>query len=659
VVRGTIHTALHDVSAAVEANRHAVRLQPFYPEAYNNLGTAYLRLNDVRNACNALETAVEQNPALADARYNLAVAYQLLGEFQKAIEANRESLRLRPGNLEAMNNLANLLVAHGNPSEALPLLEQALALLPTSPSLHNNLGNALLKLGELDRAIACFNEAVRLDPTFAEGFANAGVAFQRKGLLDEAIAAYRSTLKLQPAHTVSLNNLGSAYKNRGEIDEAIKYYRMASDTKPSDPGLYSNVLLTMHYRSGMTSRALLAEHLRWGERYARPLTQRTYPFNRIDRSPDRKLRVGYLSSDLNMSAVGQFFLPILAHHDRSAIHSVCYADMPMPDAFTSKLKETSDEWRFVTHSTDDEIADQIRQDNIDILVDLTLHTARSRITALARKPAPVQCTYLAYCSTSGMEQVDYRISDPWLDPPGSDLGAYTEETVFLPETYWCYPPPFQDADVTPSPEDARGHVTFGCLNNFCKVSTEALEAFAQVVVRTPHSRLLLHTFAGSHRDRILSIFSRAGADAPQVEFIDFLSTENYFKTYQRIDIALDSFPFNGGTTTCDALWMGVPVVTLSGAIPVARAGVSLLSNAGLTSLIAHSVDEYIQIATALAADRPRLRALRAGLREQMLRSPLMNSERFTRNLELAYRKMWHTWCGTRLLVAGGASSTAE
>jgi predicted O-linked N-acetylglucosamine transferase (SPINDLY family) len=640
---GNIHKAAGNLPAAIDAYRHATRLRADYAEAYNNLGTAYLRANDIPAAIDALQTAVRINPQLGDAFYNLAVALQIRREIPAAIAANREALKLRPDYVESMNNLGNLLAQHGDAREAVAILGRALELLPSSAGLHSNFASALLKVEEVDAAIAHLEEATRLDPGFADGFANLGNAYQKKGDLDRAVAAYERALALQPDHLVSSNNLGSTHKSRGEIDRALACYRRAVALRPGDAALHSNVLLTMHYQPGTTPQALLEEHRQWAQRHARPLEASIAPHPN-DPSPDRTLRIGYLSADLKLTVIAHFLMPILAHRDRSAVQNICYADVKMPDVMTEKLRSAADDFRFVAGMNDQQIAELIRADQIDILVDLSLHSAHNRMMVFAHKPAPVQVTYLAYCSTSGMEQIDYRITDPWMDPPGSDLSVYTEQSVHLPETYWCYSKPIFEIAPGALPADASGVVTFGCLNNFCKVSADALAAWARILAEVPESRLLLHTSTGSHRDRVLEIFAAQQVPASRIEFIDYLTTVEYFRTYGRIDIALDSFPYNGGTTTCDALWMGVPVVSLAGQLAVARAGVSLLSNVGLPSLIAHSVDEYVQIATALACDRQRLRQLRGGLRARMEASPLMDAPRFTRHLENAYRWMWRQWC---------------
>ncbi|MGD0390242.1 MAG: hypothetical protein ABSC42_14950, partial [Tepidisphaeraceae bacterium] len=275
------------------------------------------------------------------------------------------------------------------------------------------------------------------------------------------------------------------------------------------------------------------------------------------------------------------------------------------------------------------------------------HMARNRMLLFARKPAPVQVTYLAYCSTTGLETMDYRLTDPHLDPPGTNDAYYSEKTVRLPESYWCYPMHGQSPQVGPLPAPSGGEVTFGCLNNFCKVSPAALELWIQLLRATPKSHLIVHAKEGSHRQRVRDLLERQGIDPRRLKFAGLVSLSEYFKLYEQIDVGLDPFPCNGGTTTCDALWMGVPVVTLAGRTAVGRGGVSILANVGLPELIAQTPQQYVQIATDLAGDLPRLAELRRTLRARMQASPLMDAPRFARNIEAAYREMWTTWCGQK------------
>jgi len=290
------------------------------------------------------------------------------------------------------------------------------------------------------------------------------------------------------------------------------------------------------------------------------------------------------------------------------------------------------------------LAQLIREDQIDILVDLTMHTAWNRMILFARKPAPVQVTYLAYCSTTGLDTMDYRLTDPHLDPPGMNDACYSEESIRLPETYWCYSAHEPTPQIGPLPALNAGEVTFGCLNNFCKVSPDTLDLWIQLLRVTPKSHLILHAHEGSHRQRVRDLLERQGIDPQRLKFVASVPLSRYFKLYEQIDIGLDPFPCNGGTTTCDALWMGAPVVTLAGRTAVGRAGVSVLRNIGLPELIAESPQQYVQITTDLAQDLPRLAELRRTLRARMQASPLMDAPRFARNVEAAYRQMWRNWC---------------
>ena len=295
--------------------------------------------------------------------------------------------------------------------------------------------------------------------------------------------------------------------------------------------------------------------------------------------------------------------------------------------------------------SDEELAAAVHQDRIDMLVDLTMHMAHNRMLVFARKPAPVQVTYLAYCGTTGLDTIDYRLTDPYLDPPGADEQFYSEQSIRLPETYWCYRPAVDSPPVGPLPALAAGRLTFGCLNNFCKVTEPTLAAWCRLLRVLPDSRLLLHAARGSHRDRVRAILAEQGVSSDRLVFVDGVPILEYLRLYEQIDVALDPFPYGGGSTTCDALWMGVPVVSLAGKTAVGRSGLSILSNIGLPELIASDVDQYVRIAAELAADLPRLAALRATLRERMQKSPLMDAPRFARNVEAAYREMWRRWCG--------------
>jgi predicted O-linked N-acetylglucosamine transferase (SPINDLY family) len=343
--------------------------------------------------------------------------------------------------------------------------------------------------------------------------------------------------------------------------------------------------------------------------------------------------------------VGRFLLPLLENHNHRDFEIIAYCNAPdqVADEMTGRLRDLADVWRNISGVTDEAAVDRIRQDRIDILVDLTLHMANNRLPLFARKPAPIQVTYLAYAGSSGLSAMDYRLSDPYLDPPGEDESIYSEKTVRLPETYWCYSPPI-DLPIASPPVLENGFITFGSLNSFSKVNEPLLVLWARALNAVPKSRLILHAMEGAHRQRVLNHLQENGVENSRITFAGKMQTSEYFASYQSIDIALDTTPYGGGTTTCDALWMGVPVVSIVGRTAVGRGGLSILSNLGLRELVARTSDEYVQISAGLANNVPQLGELRATLRDRMKSSPLMDAPKFARDIEAAFRQMWQTWC---------------
>jgi protein O-GlcNAc transferase len=340
--------------------------------------------------------------------------------------------------------------------------------------------------------------------------------------------------------------------------------------------------------------------------------------------------------------VGRFLLPLLKHHDRAQVEVYAYSLSPMKDSLTDRLKSHADVWRQVESFSDQAAAEAIRRDKIDILVDLAMHTGGNGLRIMAMKPAPVQFSYLAYCSSTGIDGIDYRFSDPHLDPPDGDDSVYSERTIRLPKTWWCYEASETAGKIAPRQREQANEVVFGCLNSFSKASRPALQAWARILRDVPGSRLILHAAEGSHRLRCAEFFEREGVSS-RIGFAGYLPMEKYLELYNQIDIALDPFPYCGGTTTCDALWMGVPVVTLAGATAVGRVGKSILSNVGLPEFVAGSVDEYVKIAEDLAENFALRQELGCSLRQRMENSPLMDGPGLTREIEAAYRQAWKQW----------------
>ena len=446
-----------------------------------------------------------------------------------------------------------------------------------------------------------------------------------------------------------------AYKEQGRLHEAIDCSRRVLEMMPDLVKAHSNILFTLQYLPDSDARAIYEEGCHWNRQFAEPLAEFIKP-HANERSPGRRLRIGYLSPDFRDHCQAFFTLPLLAAHDRGNFEIFCYADVPCPDEATVRLRLHADSWRDIVGRGDEEIADLVRQDQIDILVDLTMHMSNNHALVFARKPAPVQVCWLAYPGTTGQSAIDYRLTDVYLDPPGLNDRYYAEESIRLPDTFWCYDPQSREPAVNPLPAIEKGYLTFGCLNNFCKVNPAVLTLWAQVMKIVERSRILILAPEGDHRQDALAVLARDGIEPERVDFIGMQPRQQYLKLYNGIDVGLDTLPYNGHTTSLDSFWMGVPVLTLVGQTVVGRAGLSQLSNLGLPELIAETPEQFVNIAAALAGDLPRLSWLRATLRERMLSSPLMDAPRFARNIEAAYRGIWRRWCAAEIGETGATGA---
>ena len=522
--------------------------------------------------------------------------------------------------------------------------------------------DALLEANRLDEAIAAYRQATKLRPDDVAALNNLSFVLLGTGRVDEAIEASRQAIALRPDLPLPYQNLADALKQAGRVDEALEYYERA----PKSAHLESERLFTLHLKADIEPQKLLEEHRAWDRTYAHPLRRFIKPHEN-DRNPQRQLRIGYVAYHLGNHPLGRFLLPLIENHDRSGFEVFCYCDSKSDDHIAEHLTTHTDVWRTTKGMSDEQLAEQVREDRIDILVDLMMHAVQHRLLAFARKPAPVQVTYLAYPGTTGMGAMDYRLTDPYLDPlpiadcrlPNEEIGnrqsaignlgmaeisSYSETSVWLPHTFWCYPPPPEAPAVRPPPVLKAGHIAFGCFNSFIKITPEVLTAWCELLNRVAGSTLALTCPDGSARQLVLDRVQQAGIQTERITLVRNAPMPIYFSMYHHIDIALNPFPYPGATTTCDALWMGVPAVTLAGQTAVSRAGLSVLANIGLTELVANSPHLYLEIARKLAADVPRLTELRTTMRQHMQSSPLMNAAQFTRDVEAAFRLIWKRWC---------------
>jgi predicted O-linked N-acetylglucosamine transferase (SPINDLY family) len=642
-VLGEVFEQLGRLDDAIAAYSRARALKPDWVEVLNNLGHALLLKNRPAEAADALEHSLCIRPDEAVVHSNLAEAYRAQLRFRDAEAAARTAIRLDSNLPAAHGNLGNALHALGRFDDAVAAHREALRLNPNFIDAWNNLALALTMLRRYDEAINAYRRALAITPNpaapqiTAEIKVNLATLFMATDRLDDAIDAYRAALRLRPDLPHAHSNLGNALRERGLIDEALAEFRAALALRPDFALAHSNLLFAMYFHPDITNEQLLAEHRAWATRHADPLA----PTPRRDahatgEERDRRLRIGFVSPDFRDHPLGRFMTPLLENLDSNVI---CYSAAKRPDAITARLRAASSEWREIVGVTEPQLAEMIRADRVDVLVDLSLHSAANALLAFARRPAPVQVTYLGYAGTTGMAAMDFRLTDPHLDPPGADAN-YTERSLRLPRTYWCYAAPPEAPEVSTPPSQATGVVTFGCLNQFSKVSVAARRTWARILAAVPDSRLLLHSLPGRHREEIAAEFAAGGVEAPRIEWVGKLPIADYLATYNRIDIALDPFPYNGGTTTCDALWMGVPVVALAGNRAVARAGVSILTNVGLPELFARNADDYVRIAAALATDPPRLAELRRMMRDRVQSSPLMDAPAFARDFEEVIYRAW-------------------
>jgi predicted O-linked N-acetylglucosamine transferase (SPINDLY family) len=532
------------------------------------------------------------------------------------------------------------------------ICEQVLARDPGTVKAWELLGVAALNLGDYPLAAERFERVLTLAGDEAQALANAAEANRRADRGDRALELIERALALKPDFAPFLHIRVLALETSWRSEEALAACREALRLHPDFAGLHTSHM-TLLNRAGADPALILEAHCRWAECCA--ASGASTPQHRNPPQPERRLRIGYVSADFRRHAMSDFVLPLLEHHDPACVEVYCYSNAPVIDDITRRCEALVPHWRDIAGLADAAAEDVIRDDGIDILVDLSGHSSGNRLGLFARKPAPVQVTYLGYPGTTGLAQMDYRITDARADPPGSSEAHYREQLLRLPHSVWCFAPPLQMPEVGPLPAFAAGHITFGSLNSAFKLTPQLVALWSRLLVALPESRLVLAGIpVGTPRARISREFESNGVDPVRLEFHGFLPWEEFWALHGRIDIALDPFPCNGGATSCETLWLGVPLINLAGEAFLERAGLSILSTIGLQELVAHSPDEYLRIALDLARDQARLARLRSGMRERMRASPLLAAAAFTHDLEDCYRAAWRQWCERQAAPRGGA-----
>lgn len=640
---GNVLNAQRKLDEAALSYLAAIAFQPDYAAAHCHLGNVFQDQGRLDDAVASYRRALSFRPDFAEAHSNLGNALQEQGRLDEAMAGYRAALSLKPDLVEALSNLGNVLQAQDRLDEAVASYRQALLLKPDFAEAHSNLGLALEEQGHLHDGQACYLRALALKPDYAEAHYNLGNALKKQDKPDEAVASYLRALAVRPDYAQAHNNLGLACMDRGAPEEAIACYRKALAIKPDFVGAYDNLLIAMQFSRAPSPADRLAEHRRFADRYEAPLLPHRRA-HRNTREPERRMKIGYVSADFRRHAVAYFIEPVLARHDRDQVDVFCYCNSARHDEFTGRIAALADHWLVCKRMSDENLAERIRADGIDILVDLSGHTAGNRLPVFARKPAPVQITYLGYPGSSGLAGMDYRLTDGLADPEGSEAN-YSEALLRLPHSLCCYRPAGDMPGISPLPALHNGCITFGSFNNVNKIDEPCVDLWAALLRALPDARLLMLTVPeGQTRERLAAMFAARGVAAARIEFHGWLSRADFHRMFLRADIALDPIAVTGGTTTCESLWMGLPVIVLAGERFISRVGCSFLQTAGVPEFAASSQEDYIGIARRLAGDLPRLAEIRAGLRAKLAASPLMDEAGFTRDLEKIYRNVWRAWC---------------
>eukprot|EP00271_Cylindrocystis_brebissonii_P002015 TRINITY_DN1235_c5_g1_i1.p1 TRINITY_DN1235_c5_g1~~TRINITY_DN1235_c5_g1_i1.p1 ORF type:complete len:1248 (+),score=300.78 TRINITY_DN1235_c5_g1_i1:179-3922(+) len=654
---GVIYSELGQFDTALGFYEKAATLRPMYAEAHCNMGVIYKNCAELEAAIGCYERCLAVAPNFSIAKNNMAIALtdlgtkvKLDGDIKAGVAHYKRALLYNSHYADAMYNLG---VAYGEMLKldmAVVMYELALHFNPQCAEAYNNLGVIYKDRDNLDKAVECYQKALVIKPQFSQSLNNLGVVYTVQGKMDLALGMIKAAILANPSYAEAYNNLGVLHRDAGNIPAAIEAYEHCLRIDPDSRNAGQNRLLALNYIHDGLEDSLFLAHREWGRRFTRLFPEQT-AWDACTKDPDRPLTIGYISPDFFTHSVSYFVEAPLVHHDYANFSVSVYSAVVKSDGKTSRFRETVEKqggrWRDVYGLDEQKVAELVREDRVDILVELTGHTANNRLGVMACHPAPVQATWIGYPNTTGLPTIDYRFTDSLVDPPDSTQ-EHTEELVRLPGCFLCYTPSPEAGPVPPSAACTNGYVTFGSFNNLAKISPKVVSLWARILRALPTSRLVVKCkpFSCSWiSNRFSATLEAEGIDPLRVDLLPLvLLNHDHMQAYALMDISLDTFPYAGTTTTCESLYMGVPCVTMAGRVHANNVGASLLSQLGLSELIARSEDEYTTIAVTLASDLGRLAMLRAGMRERMTSSGLCNGPSFTRSLEDAYRHLWRRYC---------------
>ena len=676
---GVLHSQLGQYQEGVRLIKKALKKNGRSAPLYSNLGAALVAWGKFKEAITACRQAIALNPNNAEPYNNLGLALQAQGQLTEAMTSYQQAIAIKPNFADAYSNLGELLREQGQIAEAIANYQQALAINPQFAKAHNNLGLALKEQGQFQAAVTHYQRALAIDPNYVKAYFNLGTLLFSRRELESASRCFAKLIAIKPDYLEAYTSLTSILFEQGKLDETIdycqraltvdencaeihitlagtwfrlgkleavvKHYRQALTIQPDNYMAHSGLLMAMHYSMDYDMPALFAEHLRFAKQHVKPLQKLIRPHHN-NKSWQRRLKIGYVSPDFRYHSTTFYMEPVLAAHHHDEFEIFVYADVLTPDAATQRLQGYVDHWRDLINLSDEQVAEQIRADQIDILVDLAGHTDRHRLLVLARKPAPIQVTYLGYAGTTGVATIDYKLTDEVIDPPGETESYHTEELVRLP-VYRIIS--FNEQNSPPInllPALQAKHITFASFNNFSKVTPYIINIWAKILTTLANARLLIvvkDADKESTQQQVKTLFTQHGVAAEQLTITGMRPFYQYLQLHHQVDVGLDPFPHMGATTTFVSLWMGVPVITLMGPKPASKGG-GPLKTLGLDRFVTYSPEEYINMALWVTEHLEELSELRQNLREKMLHSPLMDANHFIKALEAAYRQMWRKWC---------------
>lgn len=641
---GNVLRNLGKLDEAVACFRRAIEIRADFAEGHNALGNVQRDLGLLDDAMASYRRALETKPNYADAFSNLGIALSDLGKFNEALTCYHRALEIRPDFVEAYLNLGNAQRTVGQFGEALDSLCRALEIKADFAAAHSSLGFVLSDLGRLDEALACYYRALEIKPDLVDAHINLGNALRDLGRLNEALASHSRALEINAESVEAHCNLGNVLTDLGRHDEAVLSLRRALEIRPDYAANHSNLLFGLSLDGTVDAQTLFAEHCRFGERFELPL-RGAWPQHVNSRDPERCLQVGFVSGDFRNHAVAFFIEPLLAQlagYPQLSLHA--YSNHAVEDVVTQRLKTHFAHWHQVTGMSDEALAQKISDDGIDILIDLSGHTAFNRLLCFARKPAPVQASWLGYPGTTGLVAMDYFLAERHWLPPGKLDSQFTEKIIQMPATSPFLPP--DDAPpVNALPALGNGYLTFGSFNRSNKLSRSVIALWSQLLHALPDSRLVLGGLpAEGSFEALIESFAQEGVASDRLDFYARCDLNSYLSLHQQVDICLDTFPYNGGTTTFYALWMGVPTLSLAGNTAASRCGASVLGQAGLAAFVAQDAVDFVERGRAWAADLAGLAVVRAGLREQFLRAVVGQPALVAEGVQRTLRLIWQRWC---------------